>query len=33
MIKKLMKEEKEKIVLADVGIFYVAVGNRCIYIT
>ena len=26
MIKKLMKEEKEKIVLADVGIFYVAVG-------
>ena len=25
MIKKLMKEEKEKIVLADVGIFYVAV--------
>lgn len=26
MIKKLMKEEKEKIVLADVGIFYVAIG-------
>lgn len=26
MIKKLMKEEKEKIVLSDVGIFYVAVG-------
>ena len=26
MISKLMKEEKEKIVLADVGIFYVAVG-------
>ena len=26
MINKLMKEEKEKIVLADVGIFYVAVG-------
>ena len=26
IINKLMKEEKEKIVLADVGIFYVAIG-------